>query len=249
MFVAATTRCFANLPLEAAFERLNDLEFGYVEIMLHESDGHLKPSEVAADLDRAIALCRKTYRLTPIAYSVDIEAQGDEYYRQFAACCKLAKATRVVTVVVRASELGTPFNEEVERLQNLVAIATMEEVVVALLTERGRMSELPETAAVLCHHAKGLGICLDPSHLIYGRETPLNPEPALKYVRHVRLRDTRKDKFQVLVGQGKVEYGKLLANLGRYEYNRALAIDIAPEPGVDQSSELRKLRLLLETLL
>jgi len=249
VFVAATTRCFANLPLEAAFERLNDLEFGYVEIMLHESDGHLKPSEVAADLDRAIALCRKTYRLTPIAYSVDIEAQGDEYYRQFAACCKLAKATRVVTVVVRASELGTPFNEEVERLQNLVAIATMEEVVVALLTERGRMSELPETAAVLCHHAKGLGICLDPSHLIYGRETPLNPEPVLKYVRHVRLRDTRKDKFQVLVGQGKVEYGKLLANLGRYEYNRALAIDIAPEPGVDQSSELRKLRLLLETLL
>lgn len=249
MFVAATTRCFANLPLETAFERLNDLEFSYVEIMVHESDGHLKPSEVAADLDRAIALSRKTYRLTPVALSVDTEAQGDQYYRQFAACCKLAKAIRVVTVVVRASELGTPFNEEVERLQNLVAIATMEEVIVALLTEHGRMSESPETAAVLCHHAKGLGICLDPSHLIFGRETPLSMEPILKHVRHVRLRDTKKDKFQVRVGQGEIEYGKLLANLGRYEYSRALSIDIVPEPGVDQNSELRKLRLLLETLL
>lgn len=249
MFIAATTRCFANLPLEAAFERLNDLEFNYVEIMAHETDGHLKPSEIAADLDRAIALCRKTHRLMPVAYSVDIEAKGEEYYRQFAACCRLAKATRVVTVVVRSSELGTPFNEEVERLQNLVTIAALEEVIVALLTETGRMSESPETAAVLCHHAKGLGICLDPSYFIFERETPPSMEPILKYVRHVRLRDTRKDKFQVRVGQGRIEYGKLLSNLERYEYNRALSIDIVPEPGVDQNSELRKLRLLLDTLL
>jgi sugar phosphate isomerase/epimerase len=249
VIIAATTRCFANLPLEAAFERLNDLEFTHVEIIAHEAEGHLKPSEIAADLDRAIAICRQTHRLTPVAYSVDIEAQGEEYYRQFAACCKLAKATRVVTVVVRASELGTPFNEEVERLQRMVAIAAMEEVVVAMLVETGRMSESPETAAVLCHHAKGLGICLDPSYFIYERTSPPSMEPILKYVRHVRLRDTKKDRFQVRVGQGEVEYSKLLANLSRYEYDRALSIDILPEPGVDQNAELRKFRLLLETLL
>ena len=102
MFIAATTRCFANLPLEAAFERLNDLEFNYVEIMAHETDGHLKPSEIAADLDRAVALCRKTHRLMPVAYSVDIEAKGEEYYRQFAACCRLAKASSFC----RADELN-----------------------------------------------------------------------------------------------------------------------------------------------
>lgn len=249
MFVAVTTRCFSDLPLPVAFERLSDLEFSAVEIMLHETDGHLKPSQVADDFESAVALCRKTFRLTPVAYSFETDATGEEYFRQFAACCKLAKATRVVPMVVRSSELGTPFNEEVERLQRMVAIAHLEEVVVSLLTETGRMSESPDTVAVLCNHAKGLGITLDPSYFIYGRENPPSMEPLYKHVRHVRLRDTKKDKFQVRVGQGEVEYGKLIARLERYGYRQALSIDIAPQPDVDQAAELRKFRLLLESLL
>ncbi len=52
MFVAASTRCFADLPLEEALVRLVDLEYTTVEITVHESGGHLKPSEVMQDLDR-----------------------------------------------------------------------------------------------------------------------------------------------------------------------------------------------------
>ena len=47
LFVAATSNCFADLPLDAALERLVDLEYTGVEIMIHESEGHLKPSEVS----------------------------------------------------------------------------------------------------------------------------------------------------------------------------------------------------------
>ncbi len=249
MLVAVTTRCFANLPLETALERLSDLEFSAVEIMVHESEGHLKPSQVVNDFDAALAACRKTFRLTPVAYSFDTGAVGEEYFRQFAACCKLAKATRVVTMVVRSGELGVPFNEEVERLQRMVSIAHQEEVVVCLLTETGRMSESPDTVAVLCNYAKGLGITLDPSYFIYQHENPPSMEPLYQHVRHVRLRDTKKDKFQVRVGQGEVEYGKLIARLDRYGYRQALTIDVAPHPDVDQASELRKFRLLLESLL
>ena len=36
LFVAATSRCFADLPLDAALERLADLEYTSVEIMIHE---------------------------------------------------------------------------------------------------------------------------------------------------------------------------------------------------------------------
>ena len=70
-----------------------------------------------------------------VSYSVQIDAQGDEHYRQFAACCKLAKATKVVTLTVPSAELGTPFNEEVEHLRRLVAIAKLEGV-------RGRASRV-----------------------------------------------------------------------------------------------------------
>ena len=69
MFVSASSRCFADLPFDAAMQRLVDLEYTSVEIMLHETGGHIKPSEIAADLDAAVRLCRQTQRLTTIAFS------------------------------------------------------------------------------------------------------------------------------------------------------------------------------------
>lgn len=249
MFVAASSRCFWDQPLDAALARLVDLEYTNVEIVAHESGGHLRPSEVLADLDRWVRVCHQTHRLTPIAYSVDIEAPEEDYYRQFAACCRLAKATKVVTLTVRAAELGTPFNAEVERLDELVRIARQEGVVVGLLTEAGRMTQDPHTAVVLCDSVKGLRLTLDPSHYIWGPHRGARFEHVLKYVCHVRLRDTTKDKLQVRVGQGEVEYGRLVTQLNKYQYNRALCVDMLPVPEVDQNAEMRKMRLLLESLL
>lgn len=249
MFVAASSRCFADLPLDAAMRQLVDLEFSHVEVFLHERDGHIKPSEVYDDFDRALLTIRQIHRLTPASLSVDIDAAGDLYYRQFAACCKLAKAAKVVTMTVRAGELGTPYNQEVERLRALVALATIEGVRVGLLTEVGRMTEDPATAAVLCDTVKGLGITLDPSHYIFGPRGGVNYDMIFRHTIHIRLRDTTRDRLQVRVGQGEVEYGRLIAQLGRYHYNRALCVDIAPSDDVDHLAELRKLRLLLETLL
>lgn len=249
MFVAATSRCFADLPLNEALQRLVDLEYSHVEIMIHESGGHLKPSEVHHDLEHVVRICRQTYRLTPVAYSVDIEAPEDLYYEQFAACCRLAKATKVVALTVRSAELGTPFNAEVERLRTLVDIATMEGVRVGLLTEAGRMSQDPTTAGVFCDSVKGLGITLDPSHYICGPHAGANYEQVMKHVVHVRLRDTTKEQLQVRIGQGQVEYGRLIAQLGKYGYNRALCVDVLPMLDIDQNAEMRKIRLLLESLL
>ncbi len=249
MFVAASSRCFAHLPLDAALLQLVELEYTAVEIMIHERDGHLKPSAVLADTERAMTLCRQTHRLTPVALSVDIEAPEPDYYHQFAACCRLAKAIKVVTVTVRSGELGTPFNAEVERLRTMVALASREGVRVGLLTEVGRMTENPDTAVVLCDSVKGLGITLDPSHYVYGPRGGVNYEQVVKHVYHVRLRDTTKDQLQVRVGQGDVEYGRLINQLNKVRYDRALCVDILPMPDVDQLTEMRKMRLLLESLL
>jgi sugar phosphate isomerase/epimerase len=249
VFVAASSRCFPDLPLNAAMLQLVELEYSAVEIMLHETGGHLKPSVILADVERAVMLCRQTHRLTPIALSIDIEAPEPDYYHQFAACCHLAKAIKVVTVTVRSSELGTPFNAEVERLQMLVALAAREGVRVGLLTEVGRMSETPDTAVVMCDSVKGLGVTLDPSHYVYGPHGGVNYEQVMKHVYHVRLRDTNKEHLQIRVGQGDVEYGRLVNQLHKVRYDRALCVDIAPMPDIDQLTEMRKIRLLLESLL
>jgi len=111
------------------------------------------------------------------------------------------------------------------------------------------MTQDVETTASLCRNVPGLGVTLDPSHFIYGHKKPVSWEPILKYVAHVHLRDTKPDTFQVRVGQGTVEYGKLHGQLERVGYKRALCAHMPPLEGVDQVAELRKMRLLLESLL
>jgi sugar phosphate isomerase/epimerase len=120
---------------------------------------------------------------------------------------------------------------------------------VAVKTSAGRMTQDAETTASLCRNVPGLGVALDPSHFIYDHKKIASWEPILKYVCHVHLRDTKPDAFQVRVGQGDVEYGKLVAQLERVGYKRALCAHMPPMEGVDQVAELRKMRLLLESLL
>ena len=101
----------------------------------------------------------------------------------------------------------------------------------------------------MCDNVKGLGITLDPSHYICGPHRGDSYDQVFPHVYHVRLRDTSKDQLQVRIGQGLIEYGKLISQLGRVRYDRALSVDIVPVEGVDQFAEMRKMRLLLESLL
>jgi len=249
VIVAASSECFPQLSLDGVLQRLVDLEYTNVEIAIHERGNQLKPSTVYADLEETIAMCRDTFRLTVSGYSVDIDAPDDLYYKQFAACCKLAKATKVVTITVPAAELGTPFNAEVERLQQLVSIASRDGVLVGVKTETGRVTQDPDTAVVLCDNVKGLGVTLDPSCYVYGPHKGGNYEQVMKYVYNTHLRDTTKDRLQVRVGQGQIEYGKLVTQLAKVHYNRALTVLITEMPEVDHAAEMRKMRLLLESLL
>src|SRR5688572_30692781 len=195
-----------------ALERLADLEYTSVELAMFEDADQFKPSQIAADVDTAVATCRNTQRLDVVAFDVKITAVKDAHYEQFRACCRLAKATKVVTITVPSAELGTPFNEEVEHLRKLVALATLDGVRVGLRTQTGRLSEDPDTIQVLCNNVHGLGVTLDPSHFICRPDgKTVNYDKLLKNVYHVHLRDTSKDKFQVRVGQGLIEYGRIVS--------------------------------------
>lgn len=249
MFVTASSECLPDLSLPDMLEKLVDLQFTSVELAIHEEGGHLQPSQVHANLEAAIERCRSLRRLTLSALSVDIPGEGDGYYQQFESICKLAKAVKVVTVVVPAGELGTPFNAEVERLRELVAIGALEGVVVGVKTETDHVTQDPDTVKVLCDNVKGLGVALDPSHFIFGPHQGKSYDQILEYVIHVHLRDTTKDKLQVRVGQGEIEYGRLVSQLQKANYRRALSVHILPTEGVDHEAEMRKMRLLLESLL
>jgi sugar phosphate isomerase/epimerase len=248
VFVCVSTECFPNLSLREAMERLSELEFNAVELDVHEDGRHLRPGPVAADPEAAVAECSDLQRLRPVAVSFS-SPETPELYDRFAATCRLAKSLGVVTIVVESSELGTPFNGEIERLRQMVSIASGLGAVVGVKTEAGRMTQDVETTASLCRNVPGLAVTLDPSHFIYAHKKPANWEPILKYVCHVHLRDTKPDIFQVRIGQGGVEYGKLANQLRKFGYTRGLCAHMPPLEGVDQVAELRKMRLMLESLL
>jgi sugar phosphate isomerase/epimerase len=248
VIVSASTECFAGIPLPDAFDRLIDLQFASVEIGLRP-DGPVSPAEVLADLEKAIALCRGTHRLGISGYGVEIDATGETFYEQFQACCRLAKSTKVASITIPSGELGTPFNEEVERLRRMVSIATLESVRISIRSQIGRLSEDPDTVVVLCDNVKGLGVTLDPSHYMCGPHAARGYDKLLPYTYNVYLRDSTPKGLQVRVGQGELDYGRLISQLARFRYDRALCVHMAPLPEVDHAAELRKLRLLLESLL
>jgi sugar phosphate isomerase/epimerase len=249
VFVCASTECFPDLSPQEVLEALVDLGYTAIELPIHEQGDWLKPSEVHGDLERSVHFCRDTHRLNIAALSIQLAPDRELYYDHFASCCRLAKAIKVVSLVVPSSELGTPFNEEIERLRKLVEIASLEGAVVGVETRVGHMTQDPDTAVVLCDNVKGLRLTLDPSHYLAGPHQGGSIDKVMKYVQHVHLRDSTKSNLQVRVGQGEVDYGKLVQQLARVSYDRALSVHMTPIEGFDHRAEMRKMRLLLDSLL
>jgi sugar phosphate isomerase/epimerase len=253
VFVACSTLCFGRRPLEQALRSISELHFSKFEVAIHEHGCQLKPSEVAADVQAAAARLRFGPGLTPSAFSVDIESDDEtEWHRQFHAVCRLARISAVPLVTVRPSPLEVPLESEASRLGKLIQIGDAEGILVSAATLIGTHTQTPEMAVALCEKVPGLYLTLDPSHYTAGPHQGKNYDSVFPYVRHVQLRDTGRgpNQFQVRVGQGEVEYGRIVAQLARFRYERSLTIDMrdAPEPSFLMEPEVRKLKYLLESL-
>ena len=253
MFVACSTLCFGRLPLEDALRVIAELEFNKFDVAIHEHGGQLRPSEVAADVGHAAARLRHGPGLSPSAFSVQLDAPSeDETLRQFRAVCRLARISAVPLVTLDPAPLTTPLEDEVKRLTNLVAVGDSEGILVTVSTLIGTHTETPDGAVALCEKVHGLGLTLDPSHYIAGPNQSANHDQVFPFVRHTHLRDTGRgpNQFQVRVGQGEVEYGRIVAQLARHHYDRILSVDIRdiPDAPFAMEPEVRKLKYLLESL-
>lgn len=246
VFVAASTRCFAEMDFWQALDQITDLEFDRVEIWMDEN-GSLKPSFVAANSDEFIARLRDRTRLSPVAITLaqDVDAGT------FDAICRIAKALRISQIVVQSSPLGTPFNLEIDRLRGLIGTATANGIRVGLKTQAGRLSGDAHTAVELCQAVDKLGLAFDPSYFLDPKIAESVTDLVAPYTLHTHLRDSTVTELQIQVGLGEVDYSRLIGLLERERYARALSIEILPELCEQERRplELRKLRMLLESLL
>jgi len=254
VFVACNTLCFSRKPLKAALRQIADLEFRKLDLAIVEGGEHLRPSEIADNLEAALGRLREGPNITSSAFGVDFgDAEAPEVRRRFEAVCRMAKAQTVAVITIPAAPLGTPFDDEVKRLSALASHAMRQGLVLALMTHSETLTADPSAAAALCRAVPGLSLTLDPSHYIQGPLAGGNYDEVFPFVQNVLLRDTGKKpgEFQVRVGQGEIEYGRIVNLLERNGYNRALTVSILDtlDSPFEVEVEVRKLKLLLESLI
>ncbi len=253
MYVACSTLCFGRYPLEQALRMLAELEFSKADIAIQARGPHLTPADVVGDVGLAAQQIRIGPSLSPAAFNIEIETPDPaEYQRQFRALCKLARTSAVATLTIPAASVGSDLQAEAARLSELIALTAADGLVLTVETRVGTLTENPDAAVELCERVEGLGLTLDPSHYICGPHQGRAYDHVFPYVRHVHLRDTGRgpDKMQVLVGQGEIEYGRIISQLERHDYDRVLTIEIVdvPELPFVMETEVRKLKYLLESL-
>jgi sugar phosphate isomerase/epimerase len=247
VFVAASTHCFAEKSFAEACDQIVDLEFDKIELWLSEASEDLRPADVASDPDRYVGRYREATRLTPIA----IGLADDPTPEVLAGVAKYAKLLRVTQITIPGAPLGTPFNTEIDRLREAVRVTSADGVRLSVKTETGRLTEDPHTAVELCRAVKGLGLTLDPSYYTAGPHRGRSYDVVFPHVYHVHLRDSTSEQVQVQTGLGEIDYSRLINQLHREGYRLALSVDLLPDHTDPELRplEMRKLRMLLDTLL
>ena len=247
MYIAATTRSLWDLPFDSACAQLQDLGFDKAELWINDKYGQLTVADVVGNPVAAAAKFRESSRLSPVAIFLDREVEAED----FKSIVELGKTLRVGQITIEASPLGTPFNSEIDRLRERNHLCAEEGIRLSILTRTGLLSEDPHTAIELCQSVKGLGVTLDPTWFVCTPKGQVDFDVVFPYVSHVHLRDTSTTEVQVPAGLGEVDYNRIIASLKNEGYNRTLSVDLLPETmeGEERLLELRKLRLLLESLL
>lgn len=254
MYVACSTVCFARHPLDRALHLIDEMGFSKVEIAIDSNGPHVRPADAIADAVGVAQRLRIGPSLTPAAFTVDIQAGDDtDYLRQFKAVCELARIAQVPLLAIPAAPSGSDIDTEVRRLKALIKMTLTEGLVLTLETRLGTMTELPDVAVQLCERVSGLGLTLDPSHFLAGPNQGKPFDQVYPFVSHVHLRDSGRasGQFQVRVGQGEVEYGRVIGQLARHKYNRLLTVEIydMPDSPYPMDQEVRKLKYLLESMI
>jgi sugar phosphate isomerase/epimerase len=256
MFVACNTLCFAQEPMETALRHIVELEFDKFELALTEGGQHIRLSEAGDNPDDAVARLRRGPSLIPSSLHADFGAadwSDPLTLARFQGICRLAKSLSVAVITLPAAPRGASVDQEIKRLSSIGTDAFRKGLVLALLTASETLTADPQVAVELCKAVPGLGITLDPSHYLQGQAQEVDYDCVFPYVQNVHLRDSGSGpgEFQVRVGQGKIDYARIVNLLQRHGYNRSLTVSIIdrPENPFDREVEVRKLKLLLETLI
>jgi sugar phosphate isomerase/epimerase len=238
--------------LDDALRVIREMHFAKADLAIHSDGPHLRPTDVTADVGK-VAQRLKATNVAFAAFHVEFEPfDGPSTREQLRGVCRLARLLAVPVLTVAAAAVGCDATAEVGRLSEWAKTAEGEGVILTVETRSGTLAEDPVGLVELCRRIPNMGVTLDPSYIHHGPHSAGQFDAVYPFVRHVRLRDTgaKPEQFQVRVGQGEIEYGRILSQLDRYRYDRALTVDVrdVADGPFPVEPEVRKLKFLLESL-
>lgn len=254
MDIACATRTFAREPFDRALRHLAELEFARVDLEIADGGQHVTADEILSDPGRIVQRIRQGPTLGFAALTLTTRREGEELLRLADSTATLARLLATTTIVVDAAPASADFEAEVVRLGELGKTVGRQGIALAVSTRVGTLTEDAERAMTLCERVDGLSLCLDPSCFLTGPAQDHPPDEIYPFVRHTHLRDSgnKPEHYQMKIGRGQLEFSRIVQGLRKTGYTGALAIDMVEGlagDDFDMEAEVRKLRLLLETLL
>jgi len=256
--VIVSTLNWSEQSLEKAVSTVAALEFGQIDLALHEGWAHVNPSELAArgaggvmqEAERVRGMIERRGMKRVAAFNVGLgDASLEEQQERLRAVCDLAKALEVDVLTLMAArrsgerqgehQEGTSLVAEAARLRTLLPLAQERGVQLTVQTHSQQVTATTDSTLGLCELVPGLGVTLDPSHLYAGPNKGEDYAAVLPLVKLVHLRDATLEHLQVPAGTGLVDFRWLVDRLHALKYDGQFAIkyvDRVPTTVVSEGS-------------
>jgi len=252
VFLICSTLCYARRPVAEALDRIAELEFAGVELgILRRSMHHPSLAEV---IEAPLALAERFRQACPLpvraVFAEFPSANGQESCEHFRALCRFAHATGATVLTIPAAASDTPLDEEAQRLRRFAVMAAEDGLTLCVEFRSGTVTGTVEGALALCEAVPHVGITLDVGDYIAQGYDLKAGQDLYAIVQHVHLRDASRGQPSLPLGRGTVDYSRLLSYLQRKGFRRGLSIEYLDDPPqpFDVHAEVRKLKLLMETL-
>src|SRR5918996_3280269 len=156
--VIVGTLNWSENSLEKAVANVAALDFGQLDLALHEGWAHVNPSDlagsaerVAREADRVRDMIARRSMKRVSAFNVGLgQADLDEQKRRLAGVADLATALDVTVLTLMAGPWGSPLVQEAERLRQLLPIAREGGLQLTVQTHSKQVTAAVDAVVRLC---------------------------------------------------------------------------------------------------
>lgn len=233
MAVACSTSAF-KVSLEEALAEVSGLGFTCVDLICIPCWDHVQPGDLADDFDRTadrVEFLLQEHHLSPVACNMALphtyvrdEETNAERIRQAEGVARLMDrlGVNVASFYPGPRAEARPWEEvmadSATTIRELLGVAADAGVTFAVELHYNTPYETVEQASRLLEAVPELPVAFDPSHFAMQEIDPAETEPFLDRTVHVHLRDAAPGEMFVPLGQGSVDFNRLLDALAEREY-------------------------------